>query len=213
MSSGTTEPHQIRVLVADDHFIVRSGLVALIDSEPDMKVVAQVSDGAQAIEAYARCRPDLALLDLRMPVVAGHQVIEGIRKDFPEANLLVLTAYNGDEDIHRALAVGARGYLLKSSTGDELIPAIRSVASGGRWIPRDVASRLAVRRDYEKLTHREIEVLREIARGRANKEIASQLAISENTVKDHLKSILGKLQVAARTEAVTVAVQRGIIEL
>jgi DNA-binding NarL/FixJ family response regulator len=125
----------------------------------------------------------------------------------------VLTAYNGDEDIHRALASGACGYLLKSSTGDDLIPAIRMVAAGGRWIPRDVASRLAVRRDFGHLTHREIEVLREIARGRANKEIAAHLAISENTVKDHLKSILGKLQVSARTEAVTVAVQRGIIEL
>lgn len=206
-------PAPLHILVADDHFIVRSGLVALIDSEPDMKVVAQATDGAQAIEAYARHRPDVMLVDLRMPVLGGDQVIEAIRRDFPAAHILVLTAYNGDEDIHRALASGACGYLLKSSTGDDLIPAIRTVAAGGRWIPRDVASRLAVRRDFGHLTHREIEVLREIARGRANKEIAAQLAISENTVKDHLKSILGKLQVSARTEAVTVAVQRGIIEL
>lgn len=203
----------LRIILADDHFIVRSGLVALIDSEPDMKVVAQATDGAQAIEAYARHRPDVLLLDLRMPVVGGNQVIESIRRDFPEAHILVLTAYNGDEDIHRALSSGACGYLLKSSTGDDLIPAIRQVAAGGRWIPRDVASRLAVRRDYGSLTQREIEVLREIARGRANKEIAGHLAITENTVKDHLKNILAKLQVAARTEAVTVAVQRGIIEL
>lgn len=206
-------PRTLRILVADDHFIVRSGLVALIDSEPDMKVVAQSSDGAQAVETYAKHHPDVALIDLRMPVAGGNQVIEEIRARFPDARLLVLTAYNGDEDIHRALASGAQGYLLKSSTGDDLIPAIRAVAGGGQWIPRDVASRLAVRREYESLTPREIEVLREIARGRANKEIAATLAISENTVKDHLKNILAKLQVAARTEAVTVAVQRGIIEL
>lgn len=208
-----SNPRTLRIILADDHFIVRSGLVALIDSEPDMEVVAQATDGAQAIEAYSRLQPDVLLVDLRMPVVGGNQVIETIRRDFPAAHILVLTAYNGDEDIHKSLASGACGYLLKSSTGDDLIPAIRTVAAGGRWIPRDVASRLAVRRDYGSLTQREIEVLREIARGRANKEIAGSLAISENTVKDHLKSILAKLQVAARTEAVTVAVQRGIIEL
>lgn len=203
----------ITVLVADDHFIVRSGLVALISLEPDMKVVAQASDGAQAVEAYARHRPDLALLDLRMPVLNGNQVIEAIRREFPEARVLVLTAYNGDEDIHRALAAGAAGYVLKSSTGDDLALAIRAVAAGGRWIPGDVASRLAVRKEFEELTARELDVLREIARGRANKEIAATLSISENTVKDHLKSILGKLHVSARTEAVTAAIQRGIIEL
>jgi DNA-binding NarL/FixJ family response regulator len=209
MNAGRT----ITIMVADDHFIVRSGLAALIGLEPDMKVVAQASDGAQAVEAFALHRPDVALLDLRMPVMSGNQVIDAIRRKFPDARVLVLTAYNGDEDIHRALAAGAAGYLLKSSTGDDLILAIRAVASGGRWIPSDVASRLAVRKDFEELTAREMEVLREIAKGRANKEIAGTLAISENTVKDHLKSILGKLQVAARTEAVTAAVQRGIIEL
>ena len=205
--------HTLRVLIADDHFIVRSGLMALIDSEPDIKVVAVASDGLQAVEAYTLHQPDVALLDLRMPMLAGSQVIELIRQKFPQAQILILTAHNGDEDIHKALAVGACGYLLKSSTGDDLIPAIRTVAAGGKWIPKDVASRLAVRRDYDCLTHREIEVLQEIAKGRANKEIACNLSISENTVKDHLKSILAKLQVSARTEAVTVAVQRGIIEL
>lgn len=205
--------NQLRVLVADDHFIVRSGLVALIDSEPDMKVVASVSDGGQAVEGYRQHRPDVALVDLRMPVRSGQQAIEEIRALDPAARILVLTAYNGDEDIHQALAAGARGYLLKSSTGDDLIPAIRAVAGGGHWVPRDVASRLAVRKDYEALTPRELGVLREIAKGRANKEIAVQLGISENTVKDHLKNILAKLHVSARTEAVTAAVQRGIIEL
>lgn len=203
----------IRVLIADDHFIVRNGLVALIQSEPDMCVVAEAADGAQAVEFYARELPDVALLDLRMPVQSGTEAIEHIRRDHPEARILILTAYSGDEDIHKALAVGAKGYVLKSSTGDGLIPAIRTVATGESWIPRDVASRLAVRATYETLTPREVEVLREIAKGYANKEIAQHLSISEYTVKDHLKSILGKLHVAARTEAVTAAVQRGIIEL
>ena len=204
---------KLSILVADDHFIVRSGLVALIQSEPDMKVVAQASDGAQAVELYARHRPDVALLDIRMPAKSGNEAIELIRRDFPDAHILVLTAYSGDEDIHKALEAGALGYVLKSSPGDVLIPAIRAVASGLRWIPQDVASRLAARKTYEVLTPREIEVLREIALGGANKEIAQHLAISEYTVKDHLKNILGKLHVSARTEAVTAAVKRGIIEL
>jgi DNA-binding NarL/FixJ family response regulator len=204
---------KLRILVADDHFIVRSGLVALIESEPDMEVVAQASDGAQAVEFYARHKPDVALLDIRMPAKSGNEAIELIRRDFPNAHILVLTAYSGDEDIHKALEAGALGYVLKSSSGDVLIPAIRAVAAGERWIPQDVASRLAARKTYEVLTPREIEVLQEIALGRANKEIAQHLAISEYTVKDHLKNILGKLHVSARTEAVTAAVKRGIIEL
>lgn len=203
----------LRVLVADDHFIVRSGLVALIHSEPGMRVVAQAADGAQAVELFRQHQPDLALLDLRMPVKSGNETIDLIRREFPAARILVLTAYSGDEDIHRALNAGALGYVLKSATGDELVPAIRAVAAGERWIPRDIASRLAQRNPGEALTARELQVLREIAKGRANKEIAAALAISEYTVKDHLKAILGKLHVAVRTEAVTAAVQRGIIEL
>lgn len=203
----------LRIMVADDHFIVRSGLVALIDSEPDMKVVAQATDGGQAVELYAQHRPDVAILDIRMPVRSGTQAIEAIRQDFPDARILVLTAFSGDEDIHRALAAGAKGYLLKSSTGDDLIPAIRTVAAGQQSVPNDVVDRLAVRKQLEALTQREIEVLREIAKGKANKEIAIKLSITENTVKDHMKNIMSKLRVAARTEAVTAAVQRGIIEL
>ncbi|MBI5768407.1 MAG: response regulator transcription factor [Verrucomicrobia bacterium] len=208
-----TADGKIEVLVADDHFIVRSGLVAVIQAEPDLRVVAQAADGAQAVECYARHRPDVALLDLRMPVKNGNEAIELIRAEFPAARILVLTAYSGDEDIHRALQAGACGYVLKSSSGEGLITAIRAVAAGERWVPRDVATRLAVRSTYEALTQREIDVLKEIAKGRANKEIAQALAISEHTVKDHLKNILAKLHVAARTEAVTAAVQRGIIEL
>lgn len=206
-------PPRIRVLVADDHFIVRSGLVGLIHSEPDMRVVAQATDGAQAVELYRQHLPDLALLDLRMPVKSGNEAIELIHQEFPTARILVLTAFSGDEDIHKAIHAGALGYVLKSATGDELVPAIRAVAAGERWIPRDVASRLALRNTHDALTARELQVLKEIAKGRANKEIAAALAISEYTVKDHLKAILGKLHVAVRTEAVTAAVQRGIIEL
>jgi DNA-binding NarL/FixJ family response regulator len=204
---------KIRILVADDHFIVRSGLVSLIHAEPDLTVVAEAADGAEAVALYARHQPDLALLDLRMPVKSGAESIVLIRRDFPDARILVLTAFSGDEDIHKALHAGARGYVLKSSTGDGLIPAIRAVAEGEPWITRDVATRLAMRNTYEELTPREIQVLKEIAKGKVNKEIAAVLAISEYTVKDHLKSIMGKLHVAARTEAVTAAVQRGIIEL
>ncbi|PTY08252.1 DNA-binding response regulator [Opitutaceae bacterium EW11] len=204
---------RIRVLVADDHFIVRSGLASLIHAETDMEVVAQAADGAEAVALYARHNPDVALLDLRMPVKSGAEAIELIRRDFPNAHVLVLTAFSGDEDIHRALEAGALGYVLKGTTGEGLIPAIRAVAAGERWIPKDVASRLAVRSSYEALTAREIQVLKEIAKGKVNKEVASALSISEYTVKDHLKSIMSKLHVTVRTEAVTAAVQRGIIEL
>jgi DNA-binding NarL/FixJ family response regulator len=204
---------KISILIADDHFIVRSGLVALIHAESDMRVVAEAVDGGQAIELFRKHQPDLALMDLRMPVKNGNETIELIRHEFPDARILVLTAFSGDEDIHRALNAGAHGYVLKSATSDGLIPAIRAVAAGELWVPRDVASRLAVRSSYGSLTAREIQVLKETARGKANKEIAAALAISKHTVKDHLKSILAKLNVADRTEAVTAAVQHGIIEL
>ncbi len=203
----------LRLLIADDHFIVRSGLVALIQAEPDMTVVAEAADGAQAVTLYAQHRPDLALLDLRMPVKNGNDAIVAIRAAFPQARILVLTAFNGDEDIYKALRAGALGYVLKSATGESLIPAIRAVAAGQPWIPDDIATRLAMRNAHEALTAREVQVLREAARGKANKEIAAALAISEYTVKDHLKAILAKLHAADRTEAVTAAVQRGIIEL
>jgi len=208
-----SEERKIRILVADDHFIVRSGLVALIHAERDMQVVAEAADGAQAVELFRQFRPDLALLDLRMPVKSGNQAIELIRQEFPAARLLVLTAFSGDEDIHRALHAGALGYVLKSSSGDGLGHAIRAVAAGKEWIPCDVATRLAMRGSYKELTVREIQVLQELAKGKVNKEIAALLTISEHTVKDHLKNILGKLHVSVRTEAVTAAVQRGIIEL
>ena len=204
---------KIRILVADDHYIVRMGLVALVNTEPDMEVVAEASDGAQAIELFAKFSPDLALIDARMPVKTGFEATVEIRKRFPNAAILMLTAFDGDADIRKALEAGVQGYVLKSSTGDKLIPALRAVAAGERWVPKDVADRLASRNSFEQLSAREMQVLNELAKGLANKQIADALNITEYTVKDHLKNILGKLRVADRTEAVTTALQRGIIHL
>jgi DNA-binding NarL/FixJ family response regulator len=204
---------KIRILIADDHYIVRMGLIALVSTEPDMEVIAEAADGDQALELFAKYQPDLALLDLRMPGKSGIEATVEIRQKFPSARILVLSAFDGDEGIHRALLAGAQGYVLKNSTGDKLVPALRAVAAGQNWIPKEIASQLASRKLLEELTSRELEVLKELAKGLANKEIAGSLKISEHTVKDHLKSILGKLRVADRTEAVTTAIQRGIIQL
>ena len=203
----------IRILIADDHYVVRMGLASLVHTEADMEVVAEAADGEQAIELYARFRPDLALMDTRMPVKDGIRATLEIRKQFPDARILMLTAFDGDVDIRRALEAGVQGYVLKSSTGDKLIPAIRAVAAGQRWVPKEIAARLDSRKSFEQITHREVEVLNELAKGLANKQIAEVLNITEYTVKDHLKNILAKLRVADRTEAVTVALQRGIIHL
>jgi DNA-binding NarL/FixJ family response regulator len=207
------KPEKIRVLIADDHYIVRMGLIALVNTEPDMEVVGEAADGAQALELLGKCNPDLALLDLRMPVKDGIQTASEIRNKFPNAQVLMLTAFDGDKEIYRALQAGARGYVLKSSSGEKLIPAVRAVAAGQRWIPKEIASRLAARNEFEELTPREVQVLRQLAKGLANKEIADVLKITEYTAKDHLKSILAKLHVADRTEAVTTAIHRGIIHL
>jgi DNA-binding NarL/FixJ family response regulator len=207
------KPDKIRILIADDHYIVRLGLTALISTEPDMEVVAQAGDGLEALELFGRYKPDLALLDMRMPVKDGVQTAFEIRSQFPDARILMLTAFDGDEEIHKALQAGAQGYVFKNSSGEKLIPALRAVVAGEGWIPKEVASRLASRKTFEQLTLREVQVLNELAKGGANKEIADSLNISEQTVKTHLKSILGKLRVADRTEAVTTAIQRGIIHL
>jgi DNA-binding NarL/FixJ family response regulator len=204
---------KIRILIADDHYIVRLGLIALISTEPDMEVVAQAGDGLEALDLFGRHQPDLALLDMRMPVKDGVQTAFDIRSQFPDARILMLTAFDGDEEIHKALQAGAQGYVFKNSSGEKLIPALRAVVAGQQWIPKEVASRLASRKTFEQLTLREVQVLNELAKGLANKEIADTLNISEHTVKTHLKSILGKLRVADRTEAVTTAIQRGIIHL
>jgi DNA-binding NarL/FixJ family response regulator len=204
---------KIRILVADDHALIRMGLVSLVNTEPDITVVAEAADGKQAVEQFVKFNPDLVLMDLRMPNKNGIEATLEIRKKSANARVLMLSTFDGDEDIHKALQAGAQGYVLKGSTGENLIPALRAVFAGQRWIPKEVATRLASRRSFEELTPREVEVLRELAKGLANKEIADVLNISENTTKGHLKNIIGKLRVADRTEAVTAAIQRGIIHL
>ena len=204
---------RIRVLLADDHFVVRMGLVALLNTEPGIEVVAEASDGKQAVEWFGRYLPDLVIMDLCMPIKNGIEATVEIRRRFPDAHILMLTTFNGDEDIHQALEAGVQGYVLKNSTAEALIPAVRAVAAGQRWVPKDVATRLAFGKSFEELTAREVDVLHYLAKGLANKQIADELHISEYTVKDHLKHILGKLRVADRTEAVTSAIQRGIIHL
>ena len=187
------------------------GLTAMVNTEPDMEIVGEASDGVQAIALFARFNPDVTLLDLRMPLVSGTEVAVAIRKQNKAARILILSALNGDEDIHKALEAGVAGYVLKDSTEEKLIPAIRAVAAGQRWIPQDVAQRLSSRRLFEELTSRELQVLTKLIKGMANKQIADALNISENTVKGFLKNILAKLHVSDRTEAVAVAIQRGII--
>lgn len=204
---------KIRILVADDHYVVRIGVIAMINNEPDMEVVAEAANGAQVIERYHACQPDLVLLDSRMPLKDGVQAAREIRSQDGAARIVMLTAFDGDEDIHKALSAGAQGYVLKSSTGEQLIPALRAVAAGKPWIPEEVASRLAKREKFEPLTPRELEVLQELAKGLANKQIASIMNISQHTAKGYLKNILTKLHVADRTEAVTVAIQRGLIHI
>ncbi|MGD0615279.1 MAG: response regulator transcription factor [Verrucomicrobiota bacterium] len=203
----------IRILVADDHYLVRMGLIAMVNTEPDMEVVAEAADGAQAIALFARHNPDVGLMDLRMPVKSGTEATVEIRKRNNAARILILTALDGDEDIHQALEAGAAGYVLKDSTDEKLLPAIRAVVAGHRWIPEEVAKRLASRRLFEELTPRELQVLNQLAKGLANKQIAEVLNITENTAKWYLKNILAKLRVADRTEAVAVAIQRGIIRI
>jgi two-component system NarL family response regulator len=203
----------IQIMVVDDHHIVRQGLVALIATLPDMKVIAEASDGAQAVELYRKHRPDITLMDLRLPNMNGVDAITQIRSGSPEARIIVLTTFDGDEDIYRALQAGAKGYLLKGMNADELTDAIRAVHAGKSRIPAVVAERLAERMGGPSLTGRELDVLKRIVGGRSNKEIASELFISEATVKTHINSILSKLGVSDRTQAATTALQRGIVHL
>lgn len=203
----------IRIMVVDDHNIVRQGLVALLNTVSDLDVVAEASDGFEAIDAWRKYKPDVTLMDLRLPKLGGADAITRIRETAPAARIIVLTTFDGDEDIYRALQAGARGYLLKGMDLDELTEAIRSVHAGRSRIPAAVAEKLAERMGGPGLTARELEVLNRIVAGRSNKEIASDLFISEATVKTHVNSILGKLGVADRTHAATTALQRGIVHL
>ncbi len=203
----------IKIMVIDDQAVVRQGFVALINTVADMTVVAEGTNGRQAIDLYRLHRPDVALMDLRMPELGGVEAIVAIRKEFPDARLIVLTTYDGDEDIYRSLQAGAQGYLLKDMFFEELEDAIRKVHGGSRRIPAHVAERLAERMGSSDLTGREIEVLEQIVAGHSNKAIASRLNISEATVKSHINSILSKLGVSDRTQAATTALQRGLVHL
>lgn len=200
-------------MVVDDHLIWREGVTAIINRRPDMEVVAEAADGREAVELFNRHNPDVTLMDLRLPGMSGIDAITAIRKSSAGARFIVLTTYDGDEDIYRALQAGAQAYLLKDVFRDDLIEAIRAVHAGKRRIPPAVAAKLAERVGSPDLTERELEVLDLIARGRNNREIAGLLHIAEGTVKGHVNNIFSKLGVVDRTQAATTAVQRGIVHL
>jgi len=203
----------IRVLVVEDHNVVRQGLVALLNVVEGLTVVGEAADGLEAIEQFRKCQPDVTLMDLRLPRMGGVEAIQRIRLESPQARVIVLTTYDGDEDIYRALKAGARSYLLKGMTSEELVATIRTVHAGKSHIPPAIAERLAERMGAEDLTPRESDVLKEIVDGKSNKEIATALNVSEATVKTHINSLLGKLGVTDRTQAATAAIQRGIVPL
>ncbi len=203
----------IRILVVDDHILLRQGIAGIVAPEHDMEVVGEAENGADAIAQFNRLRPDVTLMDLQMPVVPGIEAIAGIRVQAPDANIVVLTTYHGDVQAVRALKAGARGYLLKSSLIDELLTAIRTVHAGRRYIPADVAQDIAMHAAEDPLSPREIDILTLVAAGQANKVVARELSVSEQTVKAHLRTIFQKLGVSDRTQAVTTALRRGIIRL
>ncbi len=203
----------IRILIAEDHLIARVGVKTILNMQPDMNVVAEAANGAQAVELHRQHQPDITLIDLRLPRMSGVDVIQRIRMETPHARLIVLTTYDGDEDIYRALQAGARAYLLKGMTSEELITTIRAVHAGKSHIPPAIAQKLAERMGTEELTPREFDVLEQIVHGKSNKEIGTELEISEATVKTHINSLLGKLGVTDRTQAATAAIQRGIVPL
>jgi DNA-binding NarL/FixJ family response regulator len=206
-------PKLIRILTVDDHPLLRKGIAALVNGEPDLKLVAEASNGNEAVDAFRSHRPDVTLMDLQMPEVDGIDAIDRIRREFPEARIIVLTTYSGDTQVLRALRAGARGYILKGHVHKELLDAIRAVHAGHKRIPPEIAAQLADHATDDALTEREIDVLRLIAAGNANKRIADQLSIGEATVKSHISNILSKLGANDRSHAVTIGLKRGIIEL
>jgi DNA-binding NarL/FixJ family response regulator len=209
----SAEQTPIRVLMVDDHPLLREGIAAVIEGQPDLAVVGEATNGREAIEMFRSCRPDVVLMDLQMPVMGGIEAIAAIRAEFPEARIVVLTTYKGDTQALRAFQAGASGYLLKSMLRKELLETIRAVHAGRKRIPPEIASEMAEHHTDDALSQREIEVLRRVAAGGANKIIAGELSISEETVKAHMRSILAKLSANDRTHAVMIALKRGIIEL
>jgi two-component system NarL family response regulator len=203
----------IRVLLVEDHFVVRVGLASLINSQTDMKVVAEAANGADAVAAYAQIHPDIVLMDLRLPGMGGVECTGQICSRYPEARVIVLTTFGGDENIHRAFQAGARAYLLKDVRREDFLGTVRSVHAGECALPPDVAVRLLQRNRADELSGRETEVLRLVARGKSNKEIADLLAISESTVKNHMTNILAKLRVPDRAGAVAAAMRDGLVTL
>ena len=210
MSTGSST---IRIMTVDDHPLMRQGIAAIINSQPDMEVIAEASDGEEAIAQFRMHRPDVTLMDVQMPNMNGTEAIQRIRSEFPDAKVLVFSTYAGDVQVLHAMKAGARGYLLKGNVRTELLEAIRTVHSGRKRIPPEIAAELADHAADDQLTSREIDVLRLIGAGNANKLIADKLGIGETTVKNHISSILSKLGANDRAHAVTIALQRGIIEL
>jgi two-component system NarL family response regulator len=204
---------RLSVLVVDDHPVVRAGLRAMIDAQPDMETVAEAGNGEEAVDLFRRHQPAVTLMDLRMPGMGGVAAIETLHESFPDACILVLTTYDGDEDIYRALHAGARAYLLKDMPREELLETIRAVHAGAHRLPPEVAARLAERMHQSELTSREIEIVERIADGLSNKQIAAALGIGEATVKTHVNNIMGKLGASDRTHAVTLALRRGFLHL
>ncbi len=208
-----TQTKSLQILLVDDHAVVREGLMAILNRQPDMTVVAEASDGEQAVTLYRQHQPDITLMDLRMPKLEGANAIAQICADFPAARIIILTTYDGDEDIYRGLQAGAKGYLLKDASTEALLTAIHTVHQGKRYIPPEVAAKLAERIDMTELTQRELDVLKLLVTGLSNQDISQTLSISEGTVKFHVNNILNKFGVRDRTQAVIMALKRGLARL